>query len=179
MRQISGADISCLQESSSGRISYHESGSDGKPQAESQIDFLMEDVQKLRRSLRKGTLVEFSICTDNQTKAQKAVHVSAPHFLHPSQKRPLYFFYVPYLFPKHNLFPGNCKNTLGNCFFLRPLKQCPMCLSKASSKASSRKPPTNSPIFWLRSSSFRIIEKSISSLRNLRLKRQQQSPRVY
>ena len=73
---FSNQNASLLQASSSGRITYHELSSDGKSQKESHIEFLVEDVQKLRRSLRKGTLVEFSICTDNQTKAQKAVHVN-------------------------------------------------------------------------------------------------------
>lgn len=69
-----------MQESTSGRIEYTEIAADGRSQAKTEIEFAMEDVHKLRRALRKGTIVEFSICTDNQTKATKAVHVSLSGF---------------------------------------------------------------------------------------------------
>ena len=64
------------QASSSGQITFQEPGADGQPGKEASLDFFAADTQRLRRQLPKGTLVEFNICTDNQTKQRRAVQVS-------------------------------------------------------------------------------------------------------
>ena len=66
-----------MQASSSGQITYQEPGADGQPGKEASLDFFAADTHRLRpgRQLPKGTLVEFNICTDNQTKQRRAVHV--------------------------------------------------------------------------------------------------------
>ena len=64
------------QASSSGQITFQEPGADGQPGKEASLDFFAADTHRLRRQLPKGTVVEFNICTDNQTKQRRAVHVS-------------------------------------------------------------------------------------------------------
>jgi len=64
------------EDSSSGKIEYQEVGPGGKPQGETAtIQFHVQDVYKLRHRMKRGTLVDFSICTDNQTRERRAVHI--------------------------------------------------------------------------------------------------------
>lgn len=69
----------CMQDSNNGLITYAEAGPGIKPGTEASVEFRAADTRHMRAQLRKGTAVEFNLCTDNHTQQRRAVHVSKSH----------------------------------------------------------------------------------------------------